>query len=715
MRYAILMLTIVYLFLTGSVRLFSQEHENIELVSQISGSNWNCAEALAIDGEFAYIADADSGIRIVDISNPISPVEIAFFSYTPIVYAVDVSDGFVYLASEEGLVIIDVTDEWDPQLENIFRDIGEARGVEVSDNICYIAQGRDGIGILNISNPENVRILSELDTPGYSINVTKGEDHIYVADRNGGLRIIDVRNPEEPVEVGSLAPEGETRDVVLAGNSVYLAETEAVSRVRITNPENPLRDRHLNINHPAMTITGNDEFVYAGVTSTGLLVISIHGTYELVGQYSGGSPVGLILRDSTVFAVYRSDQLKVINVNDPDDLFEIGQCGKPTHYSAISVVGQIAYLSTYPIGIMAYDISNPGEPDLLWRDRFYQHRRTGKDLTVQDGYLYSIELRGMYGWLRIAKLDNPEDSLWISELRINDPGRMNLTRGTLYITARDGSATTIYDISDRYSPNQTGRIVVPGGGDHNDIFVDDYLAYIATEDLDLIVKNIADPLNARNIGSYESEFEINGITIQRHRAFLACRNGLDVVDISDPREIVRIGFCEIPSSPREIEIVENTAFIACGSGGLYAIDISDFENPDVIGFYDTPGNTRDVSVSGTYAVVADDDNFAIYDCSAFLEIPDFRDYQPSNFTIYPAYPNPFNSTTTITYELPHPGIVSLQLYNPFGQRISTLFEGNRQAGIYSAILAGKNLASGLYFVRLDGAGQMFTRKVMLVR
>ena len=88
---------------------------------------------------------------------------------------------------------------------------------------------------------------------------------------------------------------------------------------------------------------------------------------------------------------------------------------------------------------------------------------------------------------------------------------------------------------------------------------------------------------------------------------------------------------------------------------------------------------------------------------------------PLEFEITGVYPNPFNSTTTISYGLPYPGKVSLLLYNPFGQQVSTLFEGNRQAGIYSANLTGRDLASGLYFVRLEGSGQVFTRKVLLVR
>ncbi|MBT7617832.1 MAG: T9SS type A sorting domain-containing protein [Calditrichaeota bacterium] len=135
---------------------------------------------------------------------------------------------------------------------------------------------------------------------------------------------------------------------------------------------------------------------------------------------------------------------------------------------------------------------------------------------------------------------------------------------------------------------------------------------------------------------------------------------------------------------------------------------------------------RSVSISGDYAIVGvpfAGGDIGPSEGSAYIynqfengiewrgDLADF----PGEFFISEAYPNPFNSTTTITYGLPGPGGVSLQLYNLSGQLINTLFEGNRQAGIYSANLVGKNLASGLYFVRLEGAGQVVARKIMLIR
>ena len=91
-----------------------------------------------------------------------------------------------------------------------------------------------------------------------------------------------------------------------------------------------------------------------------------------------------------------------------------------------------------------------------------------------------------------------------------------------------------------------------------------------------------------------------------------------------------------------------------------------------------------------------------------------KDY-PSNFILHPTYPNPFNSITTIRYSLLYPSNISLQIYNLSGQRMTTLFEGYQQAGVYTTNLNAGNLPSGLYFVRLEGAGEVLSRKVMLMK
>jgi len=96
-------------------------------------------------------------------------------------------------------------------------------------------------------------------------------------------------------------------------------------------------------------------------------------------------------------------------------------------------------------------------------------------------------------------------------------------------------------------------------------------------------------------------------------------------------------------------------------------------------------------------------------------VEDDVSHSPTAFVLYQSYPNPFNATTTIRYGLPYPGNVSLQVYNTLGQQITTLFQGYRQAGFHSATLSADDLASGLYFVRLEASGKVATQKVMLIR
>ncbi|MCB0724054.1 MAG: carboxypeptidase regulatory-like domain-containing protein [Ignavibacteriae bacterium] len=75
---------------------------------------------------------------------------------------------------------------------------------------------------------------------------------------------------------------------------------------------------------------------------------------------------------------------------------------------------------------------------------------------------------------------------------------------------------------------------------------------------------------------------------------------------------------------------------------------------------------------------------------------------PEGYSLLQNYPNPFNPVSKIKFELPEKGIVNLKVYNTAGQLVSELLNGQvLNAGIYSAEFDGGNLASGVYFYRLE--------------
>jgi len=90
---------------------------------------------------------------------------------------------------------------------------------------------------------------------------------------------------------------------------------------------------------------------------------------------------------------------------------------------------------------------------------------------------------------------------------------------------------------------------------------------------------------------------------------------------------------------------------------------------------------------------------------------------PANqgYILYPAYPNPFNQTTTITYRLDALAHVELSIYNLTGQKIVDLLSAQQAPGIYRIPWNAENCASGIYFVRLMVAGQTQYRKLVLIR
>lgn len=79
------------------------------------------------------------------------------------------------------------------------------------------------------------------------------------------------------------------------------------------------------------------------------------------------------------------------------------------------------------------------------------------------------------------------------------------------------------------------------------------------------------------------------------------------------------------------------------------------------------------------------------------------------------YPNPFNSGTTIEYEVPSPGMVSVKIYNMLGQAIDIVAEGIGNPGVHRARWDAAGFPSGMYLCRLEFAGRSMTAKLILVK
>ena len=89
--------------------------------------------------------------------------------------------------------------------------------------------------------------------------------------------------------------------------------------------------------------------------------------------------------------------------------------------------------------------------------------------------------------------------------------------------------------------------------------------------------------------------------------------------------------------------------------------------------------------------------------------------EPFAFALEQNYPNPFNPSTTINFSLAHSSMVKLTIYNILGQRVGTLVNSPLEAGPHSVKFNASNLATGVYFYRLEAGSYQSNKKMLLLK
>jgi len=157
---------------------------------------------------------------------------------------------------------------------------------------------------------------------------------------------------------------------------------------------------------------------------------------------------------------------------------------------------------------------------------------------------------------------------------------------------------------------------------------------------------------------------------------------------------------------------------------VFSLLFSDGGLQSLVPFFDTvPAGATTVTVSSPGQ--QSDINFALpaVDLEDLLtdveELP-ANDSKPESFQLFQNYPNPFNPSTAITFSVPRAAELQISIYNILGQRIKTLFEGHKEAGVHTVQWnglddGGVQVAAGLYLMRMESASQTLSRKMLLVK
>lgn len=179
----------------------------------------------------AYLALHDGGLQAVDLEDPANPFPIYTFTSPSGQFVQDLlvlDDDNLLVSWEAGIDVLDVSAvSSTPRLAAVF-DTGNGQILDVNlaagSDAAALALGDQGVMLLSLADPLAPQITGLADTPGDGQRVALAGDTLYVADGRCGLRVLDVSQPESPRERGYWRS-SYASDVVLGGEQlIYVAE-----------------------------------------------------------------------------------------------------------------------------------------------------------------------------------------------------------------------------------------------------------------------------------------------------------------------------------------------------------------------------------------------------------------------------------------------------------------------------------------------------------
>jgi len=176
-------------------------------------------------GNLVFVALGDSGVAIVDVTDPSRPVLKGSVSTGTHVYDVYASGKYAYAAAgTAGVHVLEISDPANPKLKGTYGTPGFARRVVPRGSLVYVADGAAGLEIIDVTDPAHPALKGAYDTPGTANGVYVSGTTVYVADGDDGLQIIDAADPTHPVLKAKLATPGTAWDVILTGTSAWVAD-----------------------------------------------------------------------------------------------------------------------------------------------------------------------------------------------------------------------------------------------------------------------------------------------------------------------------------------------------------------------------------------------------------------------------------------------------------------------------------------------------------
>ena len=187
-------------------------------------------------GDYAYVADGAAGLSIIITSGP--PHFITNISTNgdarKVFLKEDYDYAFIANGLNSGIAIIDISDPTNPITASNLPINGLSQDVYVLGNYAYLANGENGLEIIDISDINNPFPVSNCPTDGFAYSIYAQDHYVYLADKDKGLVVIDVEDPFSPYILGTFEMSTEPVSIYISGSYAFLADNEGLKIIQVS-------------------------------------------------------------------------------------------------------------------------------------------------------------------------------------------------------------------------------------------------------------------------------------------------------------------------------------------------------------------------------------------------------------------------------------------------------------------------------------------------
>ncbi|MCP4546354.1 MAG: hypothetical protein GY835_07805 [bacterium] len=741
-----------YLYLTAHDRLLILDITDpttpviigeCDAVTQVSG--------VAIDGDRAYLASCDAGLYCLDISDRTAPILISQTATPTCAQAVTLYGEHAYVCTGyTGIAVFDIGNPALPVHVNQIPCSYHPERVRIAGGLAFVSEISGELLIYSLEDPAAPALLGACDLPGHAKGLDVSGNLVYLAiydSETSMLCAVDVSDPSAPRLRGQAELIGFPIGVEIFGELALVNSGTDFLAVRIADPIAPIpTDPMPGSLHFNLVIDGSIAYIqsYSGEHLQAVSLVDPEHP-EIIGGNSDVSGVAHMALAPPYIYLNSQNGLAVMDISDPTDPQVVGSCDLGGHCRSIEVYGDYLYYAYYDIGtgLFVVDIADPENPLFLYQ---LPLSNSPKDMVRNGDYLFVLD------WEDGAK---GEDSAPRNDRNMSDITVLDISNPALPVPA------VTFTVTDAF----VYQLEIDG-----DLLYSNFWSYLGVYGYGFDIYDISDPLDPQHLTRWANGDEYGELVLLGDRVYRSGGRQIDVIDVSDPLTPIDLHSIPTDRETRWLGVAGDYLFGSGGYAGLRSFRVFD-RSVDAMSniaqstnlpaaltplshvrMQATSSNTirwkfsADAGAnwqwlplngdwlalehpgaeprwqaqliykhSGEEPVVTDltlewiNDPTAIVDGNA-----------PAIFALQRAVPNPFNPTTTISFDLPHECLARVDIYDMSGRHVRQLVNMELPAGNHHVIWDGCNdsgapLGSGIYACRMSAAGFSQSRKLTLVK